>query len=75
MDEIKKIIAAFINSEPSSISESTLINNKAIQGSVMIHRMYSVLSEKGYPISDYSNINNYGDLLREVLKFKYLEIS
>lgn len=59
---VKKIIATFLKTDPGSISSSTRIDNTAISGSVLIHRMYSELSKKGFKVTDISKIKSYGDL-------------
>ncbi len=63
MEDVKKTIAVFINKSPEEITPETLINKKAIQGSILIHRMYAKLSQNGYKVDDYSNIDTYGQLV------------
>lgn len=62
-DKVKKIIAVFIQKDPSEISSSTLINSSVIPGSILIHRMYRELSLAGFKVEKYIDINTYGDLL------------
>lgn len=69
MIEIKNIIASFINKQVEEISEDTVIDKTVIKGSVMIHRMYAVLANKGYSIKNYTSIKTFGELL-DVLNFK-----
>jgi len=64
MGRAKEIIATFLKVDPTEINENTLIDNSAIPGSVLIHRMYSTLSSEGYHIVDQSNIKTYGDFLK-----------
>ena len=63
MDEIKNIVSIFIKKNANEIDQNTLINQLAIPGSVLIHRMYATLDKAGYQISTYNNINTYGELL------------
>jgi phosphopantetheine--protein transferase-like protein len=63
MEKAKNIVATFLKVDPSEISESTLIDNSAIPGSVLIHRMYSTLSAEGFHVVDQKGIRTYGDLL------------
>ena len=63
MEDLKKIIAVFIKKDPETISDSTLINSKAIPGSIFLHRMYSVINKAGYNVNNYSNINTFGELV------------
>jgi len=65
-EKIKKIIAVFLQKEPSEISSSTLINTSVIPGSILIHRMYRELSLAGFPIENYTAINTYGELLNRL---------
>jgi len=63
MEDIKKIIAVFIKKTPDEITNATLINGSAIQGSILVHRMYAAINSAGYTVNNYSNINTYGDLV------------
>jgi phosphopantetheine--protein transferase-like protein len=60
--EIKQIIAPYIGLSESEILSSTNISKKALKSSIFLHRMYGKLAEEGYVISDYSNIETYGEL-------------
>jgi len=64
MERAKEIIATFLKVNPAEINKNTLIDNSAIQGSVLIRRMYSILSSEGYHVADQSNIKTYGDFLK-----------
>jgi phosphopantetheine--protein transferase-like protein len=63
MEDLKKIISVFIKKDPESISNDTLINNKAISGSILIHRMYAAINKAGYMVTNYSDIATYGELI------------
>jgi phosphopantetheine--protein transferase-like protein len=65
-DKIKKIIAVFLQKEPSEINTDTLINGKAIPGSILIHMMYRELTLAGFPVKKYMDLNTYGDLLNRI---------
>jgi phosphopantetheine--protein transferase-like protein len=65
-DKIKKIIAVFLQKEPSEINSATLINSTAIPGSIMIHMMYRQLTLAGFPLKKYIDINTYGDLINRI---------
>jgi hypothetical protein len=66
MEKTKEIIGKFLNIEASQISDDTLINRKALQSSVMVHRMYAELSAAGYKVRNYHTINTYSDLLKRL---------
>ncbi len=59
---IKEIVATFLKKTTDSISSSTLIDNSAIPGSILIHRMYSELSKNGFKVNNTAKIKTYGDL-------------
>lgn len=63
MTEIKNIIASFINKNPDEITNNTVIDKTVVKGSILIHRMYAALANKGYKVSNYNKIRNYGELL------------
>ena len=44
METAKNIIATFLKVKPSEINNNTIIDNRAIRGSVLKHSMYSELS-------------------------------
>jgi len=62
MTEIKEIISTFLKVDPSTITPSTRIDNTAIPGSVMLHRMFSLIRSKGHELKKIKNIISYGDL-------------
>ena len=62
--EVKEIVALFLKTNYKKIDVDTLIDNSAIPGSILIHRMYSELHAKGYVVNDTSKIKTYGDLER-----------
>jgi len=66
MKELKKIISLFTKIEAGKINNNTLIDKSAIQGSIMIHRMYSEINKLGYLIDDYQNIKTYGELISKL---------
>lgn len=63
MEKVKEIISSFLKISPGEITENTVIGSRAIPGSVLIHRMYSMLSKEGYNVSDYKSIETYGELV------------
>lgn len=65
-EKIKKIIAVFLQKEPSEINYDTLINSKAIPGSILIHMMYRELTLAGFPVKKYMDLNTFGDLLNRI---------
>jgi phosphopantetheine--protein transferase-like protein len=66
MEKIKEIIATFIHKTPDEIDPQTFINKKAINGSILIHRMYAALADAGYKINDYADIDTFGALCEKL---------
>lgn len=66
MKNIKEIISKFINLDINDINESTIIDKRAVKGSILIHRLYSELSSIGIDISNPKSIATYGDLLKQL---------
>jgi len=66
IEVVKKIVSTFLKKEVDSINSNTYIDNSAIPGSVLIHRMYSELSKNGFTIRDPARIKTFGDLDREL---------
>src|SRR5262245_11236623 len=63
MEQITQIVAKFTRQDPAALGPDTLINRKALQGSVLIHRMYAEMAAAGHPVENYHSINTYGELL------------
>ena len=62
--DYKKIVAQFLGIEESLINSNTLINRQALKSSIFIHKLYGKLADTGIIISDYSNLNTFGELER-----------
>jgi phosphopantetheine--protein transferase-like protein len=62
-NEIKNIVAAFLKVAPDTITETTVIDKTAIQGSILIHRMYAELEKNGLSVPNYANIKTFSELL------------
>ncbi|MFH0921668.1 MAG: holo-ACP synthase [Fibrobacterota bacterium] len=65
-DELKAIVAIFLKKPADSITEETRIGRNAIQGSVLIHRMYANLAKNGYKVAKMTTIQTFGDLLTDL---------
>ena len=64
---IKKIVAVFLKVNPESIEDDTVIDNSAIQGSILIHRMISRINNLyDIQIDDHSNLKTFLDLINLV---------
>ncbi len=63
---IKEIVAPFLKKEPTEIHKGTSVDNKAVQSSILIHRMYAELSANGFTVDDYSTIRTFGDLMSKL---------
>jgi holo-[acyl-carrier protein] synthase len=66
-DNIKEIIATFLKVDIRDVNSNTQIDNKAIQGSILVHRMYSELKKNGYEVNNPGEIKTFGDLEKELL--------
>jgi phosphopantetheine--protein transferase-like protein len=66
LDMVKQIVARFINVEPASINQDTLINYKTVRSSIMLHRMYAALADSGAIVANPSAIKTYGELLEQI---------
>ena len=61
MWKAKEVIAHFLNIEIYEIEEATVMNHTMVSSSLLLHRMYAVLADKGYVLEDPSSIVTYGD--------------
>jgi len=64
--EIKKIVATFTKLDVETINSDTVIDKTAVQGSILIHRMYAELANAGLQIENYTEIKTFGELLNMV---------
>ena len=69
---IKKIVSIFLKKDIENIDSNTRIDNSAIPGSVLLHRMYSELSKNGFTVRDPSQIRTFGELESELFGNKTL---
>lgn len=66
MLQAKKVIAHFLKVEVSEIKETTVMNYTVIPSSLLLHRMYAVLADKGYVLEDPSSVVTYSDFLNDI---------
>ena len=64
--KLKNIVAAFLKVEPETIHPGTRMDKTAIKGSVMIHRMYTVMERQGFKTSNRHEIHTFADLLENL---------
>jgi len=64
---IREIIATFLKVNIRDVNSNTRIDSKAIQGSVLVHRMYSELKKNGYKVNNPGEISTFGDLEKKLL--------
>ena len=62
-EKAKQIISAFLKTEPSEITEHTIIDQRAIKFSVIWRRMFAALAKEGFNVSNPTNIKTFGELL------------
>ncbi len=63
-DKIREIVSVFIKVPAAEIADSTPIDRKALQSSILLHRMFARLGEEGVVIQDYAGVKVFGDLMR-----------
>jgi len=61
--KIKEVISAFIGIAPADITKVTRVGKSAVKNSILLHRMYSKLSEEGFHVEDYTSINVFEDII------------
>ena len=66
IDEAKVIVSNFINIPVSEINESTIMDYSVVPSSLLLHRMYAVLSDRGFYLDDPSSITTFGDFLKSI---------
>ena len=64
--QIREIIAAFIDMDASAISATTVIDRSAHRSSIHVHRMYAALADAGLVVANPHAIRTFGDLQHAV---------
>lgn len=64
-EKIKEIVSTYIKVPADQIGAGTPIGRSALGNSILMHRMYARLGEEGVVVSDYAEINVFGDLMRK----------
>ena len=64
INKLKKRLAAFLGIGPAEVTSSTVIDRRAVKGSIMVHRMYSILAREGFDIPGGKPYATFGDLVR-----------
>jgi len=64
MDKIADIVSKFLKIKADELTEATVIDRRAIPGSILLHRMYSLLSHEGLHVKNRADIKTFGDLLK-----------
>jgi len=64
IESAQKIVAQFLRQEPGAIRDETVIDRRALAGSVLVHRMFASLQKAGIHVADRSDIHTFGDLKR-----------
>lgn len=66
MDKAKMIIAHFLKTTPVSIEDGTKMDHTVITSSILQHRMYALLAEKGFIVEDPGSIVTFKDFRKMV---------
>lgn len=64
MNDCRAIVAAFLKVAPEEITAETVIDRSALQGSIIVSRMYAKLSQAGCRVDDWRGVRTFGDLER-----------
>lgn len=62
VERLKTLVAPFVQLAPAEIGAQTVIDRRAVKGSIMVHRMFAVLEREGFPVPDRKAITTFGDL-------------
>lgn len=63
-EQIREIVGSFLKTAPAAITAETRVDRKALGSSIMLHRMYARLAEKGVTIDNYHTLLTYSELLQ-----------
>jgi phosphopantetheine--protein transferase-like protein len=63
---IKEVVAEYAKMDLASINENTPIDRSSLKSSIMVHRMYGALANKGVIVIDYVQMKTYGELLKRI---------
>ena len=64
---LKKIVSVFLKNDPQEINDNTVIDNSAIRGSVLFHRMISRINDYyDVELEHYEKIKTFSDLSNEL---------
>ena len=66
MDQLKEIIAFYLDISPAEIHDLTQIGRRGIPESIRRHRMYAKIISAGFEITQPSRIETFGDLLSDL---------
>jgi phosphopantetheine--protein transferase-like protein len=61
IETLKALVAPFVQLDPALIGAQTIIDRRAIKGSIMVHRMFAVLEREGFAVAD-RTIGTFGEL-------------
>jgi len=59
----KAVISKYLRIDPSQIRNETIIDKSAVNGSIMVHRMYGALATEGIIVRDYLMIRTFAELM------------
>jgi len=65
-NEVKNILAQFLKIDPSQVTSGSIIDKTAVGGSIMVHRLYASLADKGFNAKDYLAIKTVGQLFDQL---------
>jgi phosphopantetheine--protein transferase-like protein len=62
VETLKALVAPFLQLNPAQIGAQTVIDRRAVKGSIMVHRMFAVLEREGFVVPDRKAIGTFGEL-------------
>lgn len=65
-NEVKNILSQFLKIDPSQVTSNSIIDKTAVGGSIMVHRLYATLADKGFNTKDHLAIKTVGQLLDQL---------
>lgn len=60
--DVLEIVSKFTGIEEKILNDHTVIDRNAVKNSIIIHRMYAALSEKGFIVENYHEVKTLLDL-------------
>lgn len=60
--EVVEIVSKFTGIKEDALVDQSFIDQRVVKNSILLHRMYAALAEKGFILDNYHEIKTFGDL-------------